>query len=119
MNTGAAETYTILACSWHRAQRRPSDRFKIGPVVMEESAIEFWDCQYPLSAFPGPPARVDSDFMSIDAPETYLIPGCSWRRAQRCPSDRSKVGPLVVEQSAIKFCDRQHPLLAFPGPPPD
>jgi len=78
MSIDVTGTYLIPSSSWHPAQGRPGDRFKIGAAVVEESAIEFWDHQHPLSAFPGPPPpRVDSDFMSIDAPETYLIPACS------------------------------------------
>jgi len=52
---------------------------------------------------PRTPLRVDSEFLSIDAPEMYLIPACSWRRAQRCPGDRIKIGYAVVEESAIEF----------------
>jgi len=78
MSIDVTGTYLIPSCSWHLAQQRPSDRFKIGGAVVEESAIELWDCQHPLSAFLGPPSpRVDSHFMSIDAPETYLILACS------------------------------------------
>jgi len=40
MNTGVPEVYVIPACSWRRAQQRPSDRFKIGTVDVEESTIE-------------------------------------------------------------------------------
>jgi len=78
MSIDATGSYLIPSSSWHPAQGRPGDRFKIGAVVVEESAIEVWDGQHPLSAFPGPPPpRVDSDFMSSNAPETYLIPACS------------------------------------------
>ena len=38
---------------------------------------------------------------------TYLIPLCSWRRAQRSPAIGSRIGPLVVEESAIEVWDRQ------------
>ena len=41
--------------------------------------------------------------MSIDEPETYLIPACSYRRAQRRPGDGSKIGSVVVEESAIEL----------------
>jgi len=41
MNTGAPEMYLIPWCSCHRVQRHPSDGFKIGRVVVKESAIEF------------------------------------------------------------------------------
>jgi len=79
MSIDATGTYLIPSSSWHPAQGRPGDIFKIGAAVVEESAIEFWDRQHPLSAFPRPPhpPRVDSDFMSIDTPETYLILACS------------------------------------------
>jgi len=57
-----------------------------------------------IASIPSQPSlRVDSDFMSIDAPETYLIPACSWRRAQQRPGDRIKIGYTVVEESAIEF----------------
>jgi len=55
------------------------------------------DRQHLLSAFPGPPTRVDSDFMSINTPEMYLIPACSYRRAQRRPGDGFKIDSAVVE----------------------
>jgi len=41
--------------------------------------------------------------MSIDAPETYLKLACSWRRDQRPPGDRFKIGYAVVKESAIEF----------------
>jgi len=91
MSIDAPETYPIPACGWRRAQRRPSDRSKIGRAVVEESAIESWDRQHLLSAFPGPPTRVDSDFMSIDPTVTFFILECSWRRVQRCPPFRSEI----------------------------
>ena len=31
---------------------------------------------------PGPPFTAQSNSMSIDRVETYLIPACSWRQAQ-------------------------------------
>ena len=103
MGIDAIETYLIPACSRRKAKRRPSDRSRIGSAVVEESAIESWDRQHPLSAFAGPPPRLCSDFMSIDATVTSLIPACSWRRAQRRPNNRLKISPAVVEESAIEF----------------
>jgi len=41
----ATETSFISLRSWHRAQRSPAIRFRIGAVVVEESAIELWDRQ--------------------------------------------------------------------------
>ena len=41
--------------------------------------------------------------MSIDATGMFFIPGCSWHRAQRRPSDGFKIGWVVVEESAIGF----------------
>ena len=35
----------IALRSWHHAQQPPAIRFRSGAVVMEESAIEFWDRQ--------------------------------------------------------------------------
>jgi len=46
--------------------------------------------------------------MGFDAIETYLIPPRSWRQAQQPPAIGSRIGPLVVEESAIEFWDRQH-----------
>jgi len=48
-----------------------------------------------------------SDFLSSDATETSLIPLRSWRRAQRSPAIRIRIGAVVVEESAIEFWDRQ------------
>jgi len=80
--------------------------------------MEFCDRQHHHFCLPKTPCRVNSNFMSIDAIEPYLIPECSWRRAQGCPGNRSKIGSAVVEESAIESWDREHPLSAFPGPPP-
>jgi len=52
------------------------------------------------------PTRV-SDFMSSDATETSFIPLRSYRRSQQPPAIRSRIGPAVVEESAIEFWDRQ------------
>jgi len=82
MSIDATVMTFIPACSWRRAQSRLSDGFKIGLLVVEESALEFWDRQHPLLACPGPPPRLCSDFISIDATVTSLIPTCSWHRAQ-------------------------------------
>ena len=40
--------------------------------------------------------------MSFDATGMFLIPLCSWRRAQRRPGDRFKIGLPVVEESAVE-----------------
>jgi len=52
------------------------------------------------------PTRV-SDFLSSDATETYLIPPRSRRQGQQPPAIGSRIGPAVVEESAIEFWDRQ------------
>jgi len=39
------ETSFIPLRSWHRAQQPPAIRSRIGPAAVEESPIEFWDCQ--------------------------------------------------------------------------
>jgi len=41
----ATETSFIPLRSWHRAQQPLAIRSRIGPAAVEESAIEFWDCQ--------------------------------------------------------------------------
>ena len=46
--------------------------------------------------------------MDLDATETYLIPPRSWRQAQQPPAIGSRIGQLVVEESAIEFWDRQY-----------
>ena len=46
--------------------------------------------------------------MSFDATETYLIPLGSCRQAQQPPAIRSRIGQMVVEESAIELWDRQH-----------
>jgi len=48
-----------------------------------------------------------SDFLSFDATETSFIPLRSWRRVQPPPGIRSRIGAVVVEESAIEFWDRQ------------
>ena len=70
-------------------------------MVVEEFAIEFWDRQGTCivkTTF----TRV-SDFLSIDATETYFIPLRSWRRAQQYPAIRLKIGAVVVGGSAMEF----------------
>jgi len=52
--------------------------------------------------------RKVSGFMSFHAPGAYLIPAWSWRQAQQRPAYRSKVGQVVVEESAIEFRDHQY-----------
>jgi len=52
--------------------------------------------------------------MSSDATETSFIPLHSWRRAQQPPAIGSRIGPAVVEESAIEFWDRQHLILFSP-----
>jgi len=44
-----------------------------------------------------------SDFLRFDATETFFIPLCSWRRAQRSPAIRFRIGAVVVEELAIEF----------------
>jgi len=44
-----------------------------------------------------------SDFLSSDATETSFIPLRSWRRAQQSPAIRSRIGPVVVEESDIEL----------------
>jgi len=118
MGIDATEMYLIPACSWHRPQRGPGDRAKIGLADVEASAIKFWNRQHPLLVFLPPPPILASDFMSSDAPETYPIPACSWHRAQRRSGHRFKIGLVALAESAIEFWYRQHLLLALPGPPP-
>jgi len=46
--------------------------------------------------------------MSFDATKTSIILQCSSCRAQYSPAIGSRIGAVVVEQSAIEFLDRQH-----------
>jgi len=118
MSIDLTVTFLIPACSWRRVQQCPAFRSEIAEAFVEECDIEFWHRQYHPFCLPKTPCRVNSNFMSIDAIETYLILACSRRRAKRRPGVRSKVGSAVVEESAIESWDRQHPLSSFPGPPP-
>ena len=70
---------------------------------MEESAIEFWERH---GTYKDNSHKV-SDFMSFDATETSFIPPRSWRRAQRSRAIRSRIGAVVVEESAIEFWERK------------
>jgi len=45
MGSDATETSFIPLRSWRRAPQPPAIRSRIGAVVVEESVIEFWDCQ--------------------------------------------------------------------------
>jgi len=45
MSFDAAETYLIPPRSWRQAQQHPAIRARIGKLVVEELAIEFWDRQ--------------------------------------------------------------------------
>jgi len=47
------------------------------------------------------PTIMVSDFMGSDATETTFIPLRSWRRAQQSPAIRTRIGPVVVEESDI------------------
>ena len=46
MSFDATERYLIPPRSWVQAQQPPAIRFRIGKLVVEESAIEFWDRQH-------------------------------------------------------------------------
>jgi len=52
LSSDATETSFIPLRSWRRAQRSPAIGFRIGAVVVEESAIEFWDRQSPYKDNP-------------------------------------------------------------------
>ena len=66
---------------------------------MEGLAIVFWDRQG-TCIVRTTLTRV-SDFLSIDATETYFIPLRSRRRAQQSPAIRIRIGAVAVEESAI------------------
>jgi len=105
MYKGHGGVYLIPLRSWRQAQQPPAIRSKIGAVVVEESAIEFWDRQgtYIVKTTL---TRV-SDFLNIQATETYPIPLRTWHRAQQSPAIGFRIGAVVVEESAIEFWNRQ------------
>ena len=49
-----------------------------------------------------------SGFMCFDMTQTYLIPPRGWHQAQQPPAIGSRIGQLVVEESAIELRDCQH-----------
>jgi len=67
-------------------------------VVVEESVIEFWDRQDSIQL---------CNFMNKGRGGMDLTPLGSWRRAQQPPAIRSRIGPVVVEESDIKLWERQ------------
>ena len=105
MGNWRLRTYLIPARSWRRAQQSCAIRSRIGAVVVEGFAIEFWDC-HGTCIVKTTLTRV-SDFLSIDATETYFIPLRSWRRAQQSCAITSRIGAVVGEGFAIEFWDRQ------------
>jgi len=106
LSIDATEAYFIPLCSRRRAQQSCSIRSRIGEVVGEGFAIEFWD-RHGSCIVKTTLTRV-SDFLSIDATETYFIPLRSWRRAQQSPATRLRIGAVAVEESAIELLERQH-----------
>jgi len=69
MSIDATGTYLIPSSSWHPAQGRPGDGFKIDSAVVEESAIEFR-----ISRDKRPLSEGWAISMSINAIGMYLIP---------------------------------------------
>jgi len=98
MGSDATETTFIPLRSWHRAQQSPAIGFRIGAVVVEESVIEFWDCQDSIQP---------CNLMNKDRGGMDRTPLGSWRRAQQPPAIRFRIGPVVVEESDIKLWERQ------------
>ena len=60
----------------------------------------------PLPSFP--PFPEPYSLMGNWRLRTYLIPARSLRRAQQCCAIRSRIGAVVVEESAIEFQEHQH-----------
>jgi len=98
MGFDATETYLIPPRSWSRAQQPSAIRSRIGPPVMEESAIEVWDRQHTIQY---------CNFMNKGRGGMDCTPLGSWRRAQWSPAIGSRIGPLVVEESDIELWERQ------------
>ena len=59
------------------------------------------------SVIPNIPSTEESNFLSFDGTETYLIPLCSWGQAWQSPAIRSRISQPVVDESAIEFWDPQ------------
>ena len=98
MGSDATETSFIPLRSWHRAEQSPAIISSIGQVVVEESVIEFWDPQDSIQP---------CNLMNKGRGGMDLIPLGGWRRAQRSPAIRSRIGHVVVEESDIKLWERQ------------
>jgi len=88
LNLDATETFFIPLRSWRRAQQSPAIRFRIKAVVVEESSIKFWDCQY-LTPF----SPVTSWIIPLGM---NLIPLDSWHRAQEPTGVRFRIDCLAV-----------------------
>jgi len=99
MSFDATETYLIPPRSWRRAQQPSAIRSRIGPAVMEESAIEFWDRQHTIQY---------CNFMNKGRGGMDCTPLGSWRRAQQSSAIRSRIGLVVVEESNIELWERQN-----------
>jgi len=87
MSFGVTETYLILPRSWRRAEQCSAVGSRIGPAVMEESAIEFWDSQHTIQY---------CNFMNNIPLVMNLIPLDSWHRAQEPPGVRFRIDCLGV-----------------------
>jgi len=98
MGSDATETSFIPGRSWRRAQQSPAIGFRIGAVVVEESGIGLWDCQDSIQP---------CNFMNKVRGGMDRTPLGSWRRAQQSPAIRSRIGPVVVEESDIKLWECQ------------
>jgi len=98
MGSDATETAFIPLRSCRQAQQFPTIRSRIGALVVEEAVIEFWDCQDSIQP---------CNFMNKDRGGMDCTPLGSWRRAQRSPAIRSRVGSVVVKESDIKLYERQ------------
>jgi len=93
--------YLILLEGGHQAQQRPANRFKTGPLVVEISAIEY----NIASLISDTRCTEDTDLMGFDATGTYLTPLHSWRQAQQSRAIRSRIGAVVMKQSAREVWD--------------
>jgi len=94
MSLDATEKYLIPPRSWRRAQQSSAIRSRIGPAVMKESAIEFGDRQYTIQY---------CNLMNKGRGGMDCTPLGSWRRAQQSPAIRSRIGPVVMEESDIEL----------------
>jgi len=87
IGSDATKTFFIPLRSWRQAPQPPAIRSRIGTVVVEESVIEFWDCQDSIKLY---------NFMNNSLLGMNLIPLDSWHRAQEPPGVGFRIDFVAV-----------------------